>query len=106
MGQEYQNSVLELVAKHGKENLLVMLGLLDEELVEIYAITFTQGDPSGIGPLTGVELRLPIYHILEPEVKSQIPESVYQDQMGLMEITAGPEKIQKITELLKKARAA
>lgn len=106
MGQEYQNSVQELVAKYGKENLLVVLGLLDEELVEIYAITFTQGDPSGIGPLTGVELRLPIYHILEPEIKAQIPESVYQDQMGLVEIMAGPEKIKKMSELLKKARTA
>lgn len=106
MGQEYQNTIKELVAKYGKENLVVMLGLLDEELVEIYALTLTQGDPSGIGPLSGVELRLPIYHILEPEVKAQIPADVYQNQMGLVEITAGSEKIEKIGELLKKARTA
>lgn len=104
MGQEYQNSAQELAAKYGKENLLVILGLLEEELVEIYAITFTQGDPSGIGPLSGVALRLPVYHILEPEVKAKIPESIYQEQVGLVELTAGPEKIDKISKILKKAR--
>lgn len=104
MSLEYQNTVKELASKYGPESLVVVLGLLDEELVEIQAVTMTDGDPSGVGSLSGVALRLKVYHILEPEIKSQIPEAVYREQMGLLEITAGSEKIEKISKMLKQLR--
>lgn len=104
MSLEYQKSVKEMAEKYGPENLVVVLGFLDEELVEIYATTLTLGDPSYSGSLAGVALRLKVYHILEPEVKDQIPEVVYQEQMGLAEITTGQEKIKKISKMLKEIR--
>ncbi|MBI2450178.1 MAG: hypothetical protein HYV47_01425 [Candidatus Nealsonbacteria bacterium] len=104
MSLEYQNAVKDLAFKYGPENLVVMLGFLDMDLIEIQAITMTDGDPSGVGSLSGVALRLKVYHILEPEIKSQIPQDVYQEQIGLMAITAGPEKIAKISELLQQLR--
>jgi glycine reductase len=44
------------------------------------------GDPSWAGSLGGVALGLPVYHIMEPEIKEQIDPEVYQKQVGLMEI--------------------
>jgi glycine reductase len=38
------------------------------------------------GPLTEVALRLPVYHIFEPEVKEQIPADVYARSIGKLEI--------------------
>ena len=51
------------------------------------------GDPSWTGPLAGVALELPVYHIMEPEIKEQIDPAVYQEHLGLMEIALEVEKI-------------
>jgi hypothetical protein len=50
------------------------------------ALTLTQGDPSYAGPLAGVPLGLPVYHILEDEVKQAIPPEVYEREIGPMEL--------------------
>jgi betaine reductase len=42
------------------------------------------GDPSWAGPLAGVQLGLPVYHILEDELRSAVPEQVWEEQVGLM----------------------
>ena len=47
--------------------------------------TVTEGDPSWVGPLAGIALKLPVYHVLEPEVKNQFDQSLYDDQIGIME---------------------
>jgi hypothetical protein len=57
----------------------VDLMLVDIEGAEIAAETLTVGDPSFAGPLAGVSLGLPIYHILEPDVKAAVPEDVYEE---------------------------
>ena len=49
-------------------------------------MTVTEGDPSYVGPLAGTALKLPVYHITEPEVKAAIPEAVYADQIALAEM--------------------
>lgn len=104
MSLEYQKNVKELTDKYGAANIVVVLGFLDEELVEIYATTLILGDPSFSGSLAGVALRLKVYHILEQELKAQIPEVIYQEQMGLTEIATGQEKIKKISQMLKELR--
>lgn len=104
MSLEYQETVKELAGKHGPENLVVVLGFLDLQLIAIYAATLIFGDISYSGSLSGVELRLEVHHILELEVKAQIPEDIYQTQMGLVEITTGPEKIEQICRLLEKIK--
>lgn len=100
-----QNTIKAFADTYGRENLIVLLGFVDVELVEIYALTLTVGDPSGVGPLSGVALRLPVYHIFEPEIKSQIPEDVYNKQVLFVEISAS-ENLEKIIEILKQARTA
>jgi len=59
------------------------------------------GDPSWVGPLAGVALGLPVYHILEHELKEQIDPKVYEEHLALMEIALD---VDKISEVLKKLR--
>jgi hypothetical protein len=45
----------------------------------------TEGDPSWVGPLSGIALGLPVYHVLEPEMKDQFDAKVYEEQVSIME---------------------
>ena len=65
--------------------MVVILGSPTPESAEVYAKTVTEGDPSWVGPLAGVSLKLPVYHVLEPEVKSQFDQAMYAEQVGIME---------------------
>ena len=38
------------------------------------------------GPLTGVQLGLSVFHICEPEMKEEIDEAVYDEQISMMEM--------------------
>ena len=40
-------------------------------------------------------MRLPVYHILESEVKNDVPQDVYEEQAGFMEMVANTEEISK-----------
>ena len=63
----------------------------------------TAGDPTFAGPLSGVQLGLPVYHIMEPEIKEQIDETVWEEQMAMMEMVLEAEAL---TEAVKKMRDA
>jgi glycine reductase len=95
MDMENQAAIKRLAEENGADNLVVVLGATDVEGAEITAETVTLGDPSFAGPLGGVSLRLPVYHILEPEVKAAIPADVYEQQAGFMEMVADTEAIGK-----------
>lgn len=90
---ENQAAIKRLVDENGADNLVVVLGAADLEGAEITAETVTVGDPSFAGPLAGVSLRLPVYHILEPEVKRAVPTDVYEQQAGFMEMVVDTEEI-------------
>ena len=77
----------------GSDNVIVVLGASDIEGALVSAETVTIGDPSFTGPLAGVSLGLPVYHILEPEIKEVVPADVYQENAGIWELTVDTEKI-------------
>ena len=79
-----QEAIIKIVDQHGKDDLLVVLGAPDPESAEIAAETVVLGDPSYAGPLAGTQLGLNVYHLLEDEIRSQIPEDVWEDQIGVM----------------------
>jgi glycine reductase len=107
MDMENQTAIKRLVDENGADNLVVVLGAADLEGAEITAETVTVGDPSFAGPLAGVSLRLPVYHILEPEVKKAIPTDVYQEQAGFMEMVVDTEQIgQKFKDIREKLAQA
>lgn len=79
-----QENIKRLAEEHGRERLLVLLGAPDPESAEIAAETVVLGDPSYAGPLAGAQLGLAVYHVLEPEIKRDIPPEVWEEQIGVM----------------------
>jgi len=79
-----QETIKRLADEHGSDSLLVLLGAPDAESAGIAAETVVLGDPSWAGPLAGVQLGLPVYHVLEDELRSAVPEEVWEEQVGLM----------------------
>lgn len=71
--------------QHGADGMVVLLGSPDSETTAIYAETVTEGDPTFAGPLAGVSLKLPVFHVLEPEIKAQVRPEVYEREVGAME---------------------
>ena len=85
--------VKKVVDQYGKDNIVAILGAPDADSAELYAETLVNGDPSWLGPLAGVSLKLPVYHIMEPEMKRQIDPACYKEHLGLMEIAMDVDKI-------------
>ncbi len=79
-----QEKIKRLADEHGPEQLLVVLGAPDAESAEIAAETLVLGDPTYAGALAEVQLGLSVYHVLEDEFRSEIPEDVFEDQIGVM----------------------
>jgi glycine/sarcosine/betaine reductase complex component A len=79
-----QETIKRLVDERGADSLLVLLGAPDAESAGIAAETVVLGDPSWAGPLAGVQLGLPVYHILEDQIRDAIPTEVWEEQVGLM----------------------
>jgi betaine reductase len=92
---ESQAQIKKLVEQEGKDGMIVVLGASDIEGAEIAAETLTVGDPSFAGPLAGVSLGLPIYHILEPDVKAAVPADVYEQEAGLVSMIVDVEEVGK-----------
>ncbi len=86
MDLENQKRVKELAEKHGKENIFVLIGGADPEACGLAVETVMAGDPAFAGSLTGVQLGLSAYHIVEPEIKAEIDPSVYEENIGMMEM--------------------
>ena len=74
-------------------DIVVLLGQPDPKSTAMFAETVTRGDPTWAGPLAGVPLGLPVYHILEPEIKGQINPELYQEHVGLLELTVDVDEI-------------
>jgi glycine/sarcosine/betaine reductase complex component A len=95
MDPENQDRIKSLVDEHGAEDLIVVLGAADLEALEVAAETVTVGDPAYVGPLAGVQLGLPVVHILEDDVRQDVDPAVWEEQVGLLEMTLDVEQIQK-----------
>ncbi|MCC7104317.1 MAG: hypothetical protein IT307_04175 [Chloroflexi bacterium] len=89
MDLENQEAVKRIVDEQGAENLVVVLGALETESLELLAETMTVGDPSYAGPLAGVPLGLPVYHILEPTVRAAIPGDLLDEKLGVLAFEDG-----------------
>jgi len=81
-----QKRVKEFADKYGAENIVVVLGAAEGEAAGLAAETVTNGDPTFAGPLTGVQLGLSVFHVCEPEIKDEIDEAVYDEQISMMEM--------------------
>jgi len=99
MDHEVQSQVKKIAETAGvggtPDNIIVVFGASDIESSLISAETVTIGDPSFSGPLAGVSLGLPVYHILEPAIREAIPSDIYEENIGIWTLTMDTEKIGK-----------
>jgi len=80
---------------------VVILGAPDADSAELYAETVVNGDPSWAGPLAGIALELPVYHVMEPEIKNLVDPELYKQHLELMDIALD---VEKISQALSKVR--
>ncbi len=95
MDLENQKRVKTYAEQYGAENVVVILGASEGEAAGLAAETVTAGDPTYAGPLAGVSLGLAVYHICEPEIKAEIDEAVYEEQISMMEMVLNVDDIVK-----------
>lgn len=88
-----QEKIKGLADEHDRDNLLVVLGAPDDEAAEIAAETIIFGDPTYAGALTEAQLGLDVYHMLEEEIKTEIPDDVWEEQVGVMADTLEAEAL-------------
>ncbi len=93
MDLENQKRVKEFYDQFGADQLVVLVGAAEGEAGGLAAETVALGDPTFAGCLAGVSLKLPCYHICEPEIKEEIDEAVYEideavydEQISMMEM--------------------
>ncbi len=79
-----------------------MFGLNEVHNVRVMATTFKEGDPSYAGALGGLALGLKSYHVFE--LKDEIPENVWAEEMALEELEAGDELIERLCTTLREIR--
>lgn len=85
MNRENQQVIKDSAEKYGAENLIIILGASDGESAGLAAETAYYGDPTFAGPLTGVSLYIPSYHVVEPEIKEIVDSNVYNELIGPIE---------------------
>jgi hypothetical protein len=83
MDLEGQGRIRTVVEQMGTEDVVAVLGANSAAAVEMTALTLKSGDPSYAGPLAGVALGIPSFHILEPEIVGQLDAAVYERELAL-----------------------
>ena len=77
------------------------MGTPNAESSRLYGLTVTEGDPAWAGVLAGVRLDLPVYHIVEPEIKAQVEPGLYQEHVGLAALVLETEEIFQALEKIR-----
>ncbi len=102
MNFENQGIIKRLADQYGPENLTVVLGNGEAAGVEVFAETVTQGDPTYAGPLAGVSLNIPVYHVLEREVLEAVPDALREAKLQLSMLVID---VEPMHQLLRASRA-
>jgi glycine reductase len=98
MNFENQGVIKRLADQYGPENLAVVLGNGEASGVEVFAETVTEGDPSYAGPLAGVSLKIPVYHVLEDEVMAVVPETIREEKLQLSSLVIDVEPMRQVLQ--------
>ena len=98
MNFENQGVIKRLADQYGPENLAVVLGNGEASGVEVFAETVTEGDPSYAGPLAGVALKIPVYHVLENEVMAVVPETIREEKLQLSSLVIDVEPMRHVLQ--------
>ena len=101
MDLDDQATIQQVVDKVGTEDLVVLLGSPNPESAELYAATVTMGDPTFAGPLAGIPLGLPVFHILEPEIVGDLPSHIFAEQLQMAALTLETEPIFEVVQRIR-----
>jgi betaine reductase len=85
MDLQNQQRVKDAAEKYGTD-CIVILGSSDAEGAEIYAETVSNGDPTYAGPLAGVPLGLPVYHVFDQAIRDECDPAAWEEQISMMEM--------------------
>src|SRR5579875_251938 len=106
MDLEEQERIKQTVeANGGADDIVAILGSPDAESAGMFAETVSLGDPTYAGALAGVSLKLPVYHMTEPEIKAIVGPAVSAEQIEMMEIALDTDAIRQAVQEVR-ARAA
>jgi hypothetical protein len=97
-----QTRIME-IGKTADDKPVVLLGSPDPDSTEITALTVTTGDPTYSGPLAGVQLGLPVFHVLEESVEAASDANVYEHHVGVMREALDTDGIRSTMERLRNA---
>ncbi len=103
MDLESQGRIKQVLEQAGTNDVIAVLGANSATAVEMVATTLQSGDPSYAGPLAGVALGIPSFHVLEPDVAKQIDPALYERELAL---TAMVMDVDEVTAPLKTLRAS
>ena len=88
-----QQRVIDVANQYGAENVVVVLGSANADGAGLYAETVTAGDPTYAGPLAGVPLGLPVFHVFDEVIKTEADPSVWEEQVSMMEMVLETDKL-------------
>jgi betaine reductase len=92
MDLQNQQRIKDAAEKYGTD-CFVVLGSSDAEGAEIYAETVSNGDPTYAGPLAGVPLGLPVYHVFDQAIREECDPKAWEEQISMMEMVLDPEAL-------------
>jgi len=75
------------------------------ESAELYAATVSLGDPTYAGPLAGIPLGLPVYHVLDPEITERLPKSFYDENLAVPEMALDTQDILSTVKRIREGSA-
>jgi betaine reductase len=93
MDLEGQGRIRQVVEQSGAEDVIAVLGANSPTAVEMTALTLKSGDPSYAGPLAGIALGIPSYHILEAEIVAQIDPALYERELALSALAMAVDEV-------------
>ena len=83
MDLEGQGRIKQVIEQAGSADVIAVLGANSSAAVEMTALTLKSGDPSYAGPLAGIALGIPSYHVLELEIADQFDRALYERELAL-----------------------
>jgi glycine/sarcosine/betaine reductase complex component A len=101
MDLEGQGRIKQVVEEAGAEGLVAVLGANSPTAVEMTALTLKSGDPSYAGPLAGVALGIPSYHVLEPEIADRVDAGLYERELALSALAMDVDEVVEPLRLLR-----
>jgi len=102
MDLESQGRIKQVVEQVGTDGVIAVLGANSAAAVEMTATTLHRGDPSWAGPLAGIALGIPSFHILEDAVTRQLDPAVFERELALSALATD---VDEVTAPLRTLRA-